>query len=431
MSQEKISKLVFSYMGTTLVALTFNSLYTLVDSLFVSWGIGDNAMGGVSLVLPFVMLQSAISTALGGGAASIISRRIGQKDLKYAGNIAIHAMVTFWVTAIMVTIVGFIMMQPLLQGLGVTDQLYDYAKGYFTIILAGNVFSTGFSSIIRSEGKMRYALMIWVIPICVNIVLDALFILVLGWGVEGSAYATVACQFTSFVMSIYFFTKKSTLVYEQVRIRFKTVISIVSMGMPALIQSLVISLTVVLVNNLLRATGGTLAINTYAYVNRIIMYAVIPFVALMQAISPIIGFNYGSGNRLRIKETVRFSLILSYTYAFVVMALLMIFARYGMMIFTKDDMIINEGIRAIRILAVSLPLTPLAMTFGTLYQAEGLKWRAMLMYGMHFIWMMPLIGVGSYVFGLSGVWWGYVLAYGVTTFIVGVFSWIKAKRRNI
>ena len=165
---------------------------------------------------------------------------------------------------------------------------------YFSISLFGNVFSTGFSLIIMAEGKMRYGLLTWANPIAVNIILDVEFILVLGWGVKGSALATIFSQFTSFSMSILFFTKFNTLKFEGVRYDLREVSDILLLGLPALVQSLVSSLSLLLVNNVLKYSGGTLAINTFAYFNKILLFAAIPFTVLMQAISPIVGYNYGA-----------------------------------------------------------------------------------------------------------------------------------------
>ncbi len=193
MAHDNIAKLVLRFSATTLVALIFNSIYNLTDALFVSWGVGDNAMGGVSIVFPFVILQSGIATALGGGAASLVSRKLGEGKAREAGEITLNAMLIFYATAITMSVLGFVFMHPLLRLFGATDEIYHYAKEYFVIILAGNIFSTGFSSIIRAEGKMLYSLLIWIIPISINIILDAVFILILGWGVRGSAIATVIC----------------------------------------------------------------------------------------------------------------------------------------------------------------------------------------------------------------------------------------------
>ena len=430
LAEERIPKLVISYTLTTLTTLVFHSLYTLIDSLFVSWGVGDDAMGGISIVFPFVLLQSAIATALGGGAASIISRKIGAKQLDDAGNIAVNAMLTFWITAILTTLLGFIFMTPLLKGFGVTEELLKHAKDYFTIILIGNLFSTGFSSIIRAEGKMRYALLIWVIPIAVNIILDAVFILLLGWGVKGSAYATIACQFTSFAMSILFFTRFSTLEFKGARLSWSVVKDIFSVGLPALLQSMIPSLSLLLMNNILKSTSGTTAINTFAYVNRILMLALIPFIAVTQAISPIIGYNHGAQDNQRENQTIKFALKISLIYALAALLILLVFPRIFILVFTNDPTIIQLGKQAVQVLALSVPFVPLAMIMGAAYLSQGKKGKAFLMFSIDFIFLAPAAILLSATIGITGVWWGYVLAKILTTLFAAVFLFLNRNKHQ-
>ncbi len=425
---EKIPRLVMDYAFTTLTSLVLYSAYSLIDSLFVSWGVGDDAMGGISIVLPFVLLQSAIATALGGGAASIISRKLGEDRLDQAGNVAFNAMLTFWITAILTTALSFALMNPLLNLMGVTEELAVHAREYFNIILIGNLFSTGFSSIIRAEGKMRYALLIWVIPIVVNIILDAVFILLLGWGVKGSGLATVLSQFTSFSMSILFFTKYSTLNFKGVRLQIPAIKEIFAIGLPALLQSLIPSLSLLLMNNILKLSSGTQAINTFAYINKILMFGTIPFVAIMQAISPIIGYNHGAKNDARVRETVRFSILIATGYAILVLVVLEIFPRLFLMAFTNNPEILDFGAQAVRILAISIPFTPLSSIIGASYLAKGDKLKAMLMFSLDFLFLVPSAIFLSRTAGINGAWWGYVLAKILATAFVA--GWLALQKKK-
>lgn len=428
LAEEKISRLVIRYTLTTLTTLVFHSIYTLIDSLFVSWGVGDDAMGGISIILPFVLLQSAIATALGGGAASIISRKIGEKRLDEAGKVAFNAMLTFWITAIITTTLSFALMNPLLNIMGVTEELAAHSRDYFTIILIGNLFSTGFSSIIRAEGKMRYALLIWVIPIAVNIILDAVFILLLNWGVKGSAYATVACQFTSFSMSILFFTKFSTLDFKGARLQIPVIKDIFAIGLPALLQSLIPSLSLLLMNNILRFNSGTQAINTFAYINRILMFATIPILAVMQAISPIIGYNHGAKNTDRVQETIRFAVLISMIYAILTGIILACVPQLLVRVFTNDVEILLLGKQAIRILAISIPFTPLAMIMGAAYLSRGKKGKALLMFSIDFAFLVPSAVLFPRIIGIDGAWWAYVFAKVMATGFV-VF-WLRSQNHR-
>ena len=186
-----VHKLVLSFMLTALAGLLLNTVYSLTDALFVAHAVGDDAMGGISAVYPFVILQSALATAVGSGAAVLVALRLGEGDKKGAGSATLSAMTVFYAVSGGATIVGFCVLDELLAAMGATGVLYEHAKDYFVVILAGNVFSTGFSSVIRAEGANLYSLLIWAIPILLNIVLDAVFILALDLGVTGSALATV------------------------------------------------------------------------------------------------------------------------------------------------------------------------------------------------------------------------------------------------
>ncbi len=430
LKNKSVPRLVASYAFTTLIALLLNSVYNLTDTLFVSWGVGVNASGGVSVVLPFVLLQGAVSTALGGGAASIISRKLGEGNRREAGEVALNAMITFYITALAVTAVGFALMEPLLRVMGVTGDIYAYSKQYFIIVLAGNVFSTGFSSIIHAEGKMLYGLLIWVIPITVNIILDAVFILVLGWGVRGSAAATVICQFTSFCMMVIFFTRFTSLEFTSAKLSIRRVGEVLGIGLPSLVQMGSLSILTLVINNVLSTTGGTLGVNTFAFIGKLVAFAIVPFTAVTQALAPIVGYNYGAKNRERIKSTVIFCIVTCFVYALLALILTESIPSYLMKIFTSEKAVVSSGAHALRILAVALIFTPLPMLSGAVYQAEGKKLPALAMYSANVIFVIPLVFAFGLNFGMNGVWWAYVGASVCATVVSAVSLTVSAKKSS-
>lgn len=437
LAHEKIPKLVTSYMLTTLVALLINSVYTLVDSLFVSRGVGDNAMGGISVVYPFVLIQAAISTSLGSGAASIISRKLGEKDIDSASKAAFNARVFFYITAIVITAVGLIFMNPMLKAYGATDEIFQYAKDYYVIILLGNIFSTGFSSIIRAEGKMAYGMLIWVIPVAINILLDWLFIIKFGMGIKGAALATVLCQFASFAMSILFFAKFSILKFTNQRLDKKIIKEILLLGLPALLQSVSLSISLLIMNNVLKFSAGTTAINTFAYINKLIVFASAPILAIMQAISPIVGYNYGAQKYDRVKKAVSFSLILAVGCSVFIMGIAEIIPKYLIMLFTGSNDIIALGTRAIKIIALALPFTPPAMLFAAVFQAQGKKAKAIVLNSVNLVFLSIMILLMTKLFSLDGTWWSYTVSAVLTTIFTFIFvnadkkSERQAEFRNI
>lgn len=410
LSEEKIPHLVLRFTMTTLTALVLNSVYTLIDALFISWGVGVNAMGAMSVVFPFVILQGAISTAVGGGAASIVSRKLGEKKLSESGNVTFNAMLVFYLSAIIITILGFILMNPLLKSLGVTDELYPLAKQYFMIILIGNIFSTGFSSIIRAEGKMLYGLLIWVIPVTINIILDAIFILGFGLGVSGAAWATVICQFTSFCMCILFFTRFTSQNFKDAKPNLKTIGEILAIGLPSLIQMGSLSIISVVLNNLLRDVSGTVGVNTFSYINKIMTFGIVPFTAVTQALAPIVGYNYGVGNTTRVKKTIVFCFRISFLYAVFAFILVVAIPEYMIRIFTDNKEIIALGAQGLRKIAITLVFTPLPMLTGAALQAVGQKLWSLILYAANLVFIIPTALIMAKYFNINGIWWAYVIS---------------------
>lgn len=410
LATERIPRLVLKFTGTTLAALLLNAAYTLTDTLFVSWGVGDHAVGGVSVAFPFVILQGAISTAIGGGAASIVSRQLGAGEREQAGATTRSAMAAFYGSAVVITVLGLVLMDPMLRLLGVTEDIYGYSRDYLTIILLGNVFSTGFSSIIRAEGKMLYGLLIWVIPVSINIVLDAVFIFGLGWGVRGSALATVICQFTSFLMCVLFFLRFTSQRFRGTHCRCRTIGEILAIGTPSLIQMGSLSVISALVNHFLGDVSGTLGITAFAYISRIITFAIIPFTAVAQALAPIVGYNYGAGNRVRVRDALRFCLLICLIYALAAFAILEAIPAPLIRLFTADPQITALSAGGLRVIAFSLLLMPLPMLLGAFFQAVGNKGWALFLYAANLIFLVPLAAVLPGLYGLNGVWAAYVLS---------------------
>ena len=319
-------------------------------------------------------------------------------------------MAAFYVTAVLITAIGFAAMPRLLSAMGATGELYDHAKTYFIIILAGNVFSTGFSSIIRAEGGSLYSLLIWVIPISVNVALDAGLILGAGLGVAGSAASTVAAQFISFSMSVLWFARFSSMPLRSARPSLSAVRSVIGIGVPSLVQIGSLSLISLIINNRLSVYDGESAVTAYGYMSRLVTFAVAPFTALAQALSPVAGFNYGAGKGDRLRTSVRFTAMLAAGCA----AALMLVAGGGadalMRIFTADGGILRYGGKGLRLLALSLPFLPVGMLAGALMQSVGAKLPSLLCYAAQPLLFLPLAFLLPLAAGGEGLWWAFVLS---------------------
>jgi Na+-driven multidrug efflux pump len=278
---------------------------------------------------------------------------------------------------------------------------------------------------------MKYALLIWVIPISINIVLDAVFVLLLHWGVRGSAIATVICQFTSFAMSLLFFSRYSCLVFKGARISRVTVGSILAMGFPSLIQQGGMAVGLVIMNNVLKTTGGSAAITAYAYISKIINFAVMPFMAITQALSPIAGYNYGTKALGRVREALGSALVLAVAYALVMLAIAELFPRQLLQLLTADTGVLDLGTTALRITALALPFTPAAMIAGALWQAAGKKAASLVMYSLQTLFLIPTVYAGAAMLGVTGVWWAFSAAAFFSTVTAGAALLFKYASKTV
>lgn len=431
METEKIPKLIFSYSAVTFCALLFDALYNIVDTLFVSRGVGDDAMGGVSIVFPFMLIQGGIAQMVGGGAAVIVSKRLGEKDFKGAGSVTANAMLLFYSTSIIVTATGYAFTTPVLNLLGVTEDIMPFAKEYFVIILAGNVFSTGFSSIIRAEGKMRYGLLIWLVPTAVNIALDAVLIYGFDMGVKGAALATVVCYFTSFLMSILFFAKISCQSFSHIKISLDTVKEIVFIGIPSLLQTCSISLIFLIINHLLSRISGTMGVNAFAYISKLAIFAVVPINAVSQAVSPIFSYNFGAGRADRVKKTLNFSLFITVIYSAVVSLAVLCAPHIFIRIFTDNTELIMFADNALRIITPALVFLSVSIILAIYFQSLGIKLTAIMISVGILVFFIIMPFSFSYFFKTTGLWASLPAASVLSAAFAELNYFILKRKRRI
>lgn len=428
METKSIPRLIINYSTATFFALFFDALYNIVDTLFISHGIGDNAMGGVSVAFPFMMIQAGIAQMVGGGAAVIAAKHLGEKDYKKAGSTTANAMLIFYTTAIINTLIGFIFMTPILKLTGVTNEIMPYAKEYLTIILIGNVFSTGFSSIIRAEGRMGYSLAIWLIPTVINILLDYVFINILNMGVKGAALATVTCYFASFLMSVIFFTKISCQNFSEIKISLQTAKEIILSGIPTLIQMSSMSLIFLIINRLLSKFGGSIGINIFAYLSKIATLVIVPINSVAQALSPIISYNHGAGKRARIKSAIKFSLLITEIISILAIIAALAVPQFFIRVFTDNNEIIIEGAAALKIISPSMIFIPIAIIFSSYFQSTGKKTKAIISSGSLMVFLIILLIILPNIYNMTGIWMSIPIACMLSAILAISFNIKKVQK---
>ena len=287
-----------------IIAMSANTVYNLVDALWVSGfgqdiftdkiisNVGPNALAAVGFVLPFFMTIMALSTGLGLGGGSAISRKIGAKDKNGADNVAIHSIILIGLLSIVFTIVLFFTSELMFSAIGAKDTI-DLAISYGNILFAGSIFiffSQVSFAILRAEGDANRAMYAMMFGAGLNIILDPIFIYTFEMGVTGAAYATVlSMAITSFILVYWLFLRKDTYVSFHFRdFSFKKDIikDIFKVGLPASIQQISMSITMLIIIRII-TLQGTNEIGVAAYNTgwRVVMIAILPLLGMATAVT--------------------------------------------------------------------------------------------------------------------------------------------------
>jgi len=245
---------------TTLSVATYG-VYALTNAFFVSRWVGPVALASVNVAAPLLMLIGAVATTVGAGGASVLSRALGAGDLTRAARATGTSLGAYWILSAVLGILGIVFLDPLVHLLGATGEVAQYAKSYAVILLAGSITATGFSSLVRAEGRMRYSTLEWIIPVVTQMVLDPVFIIGFGLGVRGAALGTVGGQLVSAGMGVYYFLLQRRRLY---RVRARDLIpdprllrEITAVGAPTFVAGLGVTGLSIVTNNLLALTGGS------------------------------------------------------------------------------------------------------------------------------------------------------------------------------
>jgi Na+-driven multidrug efflux pump len=311
MGTEPVGRLLVRFSLPAITGMVVNALYNVVDRLFVGRGVGDIALGGLSLCLPLMTIGMAFAMLFGVGAANLISMRLGQGRREEAESALNHCLILLILAGVILTTLGLLFMEPLLGMLGAQEgsEALGFAREYLRIILYGIVFSLvgfGFSHCTRAQGFPTITMISMLIGAGLNTVLDPLFIFAFGWGVEGAAWATIISQLASCIWILSFnFGKKAVirLRLSSFRPRLGIIFNILAFGSAQFLLQFIMS-AVQLINNTAMgwygaaalgvANGGDIALSGMNICGSLVMLIMMPVFGINQGAQPILGYNYGA-----------------------------------------------------------------------------------------------------------------------------------------
>ncbi len=425
---QPINKLLIKQAVPASIGILVMSLNILVDTIFVGNWIGSIAIAAINVVLPVSFFIAALGMSIGIGGSSIISRALGasnkEKALKTLGN---QISLTLLLTITMV-VLGLLFVDNIIVSFGGKGDIFAPAKIYYTIVLYGVPFLAlcmmG-NTVIRAEGKPKFAMYAMMIPSIGNLVLDYIFINLLDLGMEGAAWATSISYVFCFIFIFWFFLSKHSelkINLSHFGLNLKLVSEIGSLGFVTLARQAVVSITYLFMNNILYDLGGETSVTSYAIVGRMLMFAMFPVLGLTQGFLPIAGFNYGAQNYTRVRETINTAIKYAMIMATLVFILLMVFPEEITRMFTSDIDVINQTPSDMRWVFAATPIIAIQLIGAAYFQAIGKATPALLLtllrQGLFFI---PLILILPKFYGEIGVWMSFPISDVLSTIVTAYF----------
>ncbi|MFJ3667324.1 MATE family efflux transporter [Streptomyces sp. NPDC090106] len=405
---EPVGRLLWRACTQTTAAVGVYGIYALTNAWFVGHGVGDTAMAAVNLVAPLLLLLGAVSTTVGAGGASLVSRALGAGDRQAAARAAGNSFTLFWLCAAATTVLGLAFLDPLLDLLGARGDLQASARPYAVVLLSGALVSTGFSSLVRAEGRMGYSTLLWLVPVAVQIALDPLLIFGLGMGVRGAALGTVGGQAVSAAMSLWFFFAQRQRPYRitprDLLPHGPTLRALLGIGLPSFLAGTGVTLLAVLVNATLAATGSATALAAYAVCARLQTFVMMPHTGISQGLQPIVGYNSGRGLTGRALRARNLALLSSVLYGLLTAAILALLAEPLAGLFLNDPATITTAGQALPVIAIGLTVAGLGPLVAAYAQSLGRPAPAYLIsIGALLLIKIPLV-VALGRLGTGGVW---------------------------
>ncbi len=421
-------KLMLSLSIPAILGMVVIGLYNFMDSVYVGRMVSENAMAAVSIAYPFTLINSGISTLIGMGSASVLSRAIGKKDQGTVDKIMGNLVVIVVLLSLLSTFVGCVFTKQLLNLSGASGETYELANRYLKIIFIGSVFvnfSQSANMVMRGEGLLKKAMLIMAIGAILNIILDPILIVMFresGQGIEAAAYATVISQIVQAIITLVYFTKKS----QNVKIKGLEVDStilkeVLGVGVSGMMMQVLTLVQQTLLFNMAAQYGGETAQIILAPMLRIQAFSFIPLWGISQGFQPIAGTNYGAKQYERVKQVTKLFMISATVLAAVFYIPIMCFPAQVISLFNKNMEVVQQSITPLRI------FYSIYITFGmmiisiTLFQALGKAgFAALLSMCRQIIIYIPLLLIMPKVanLGLTGVW----LAPTITDAIVSIIA---------
>lgn len=431
---DNIGSLLWRYAAPAIIAMASNSIYHIIDSIFVGHGVGGAAISGMAITMPIMNIAGAFGAMVGVGAAARMSIRLGEGNMQAAEKTLANAVMLNLILGFALMAFMLIFLDPILQlfsGGNASAETLSYARDFMRIILLGNMTQhmyLGLNEQIRASGYPQKSMRIILTAVALNLCLNPLFIFKFGWGIKGSALATVISQAVAFLIACSHFCLKSSFVRFR-RAAFvldwKIIKAILSIGLAPFMVNICASMVAAFVNTALLKYGGTGAhdvvhtthasadiyVGAYGIANRVVMLLIMVIQGLNQGMQPIVGFNYGAKQYDRVRKALFMTIGCGMTISTLGFLACQIFPESIAAMFvdsTKggdEALMITAASQAMRIIVTMFPLVGFQIVAAAFFQYIGhAKLAIFVSMTRQMLFLLPLLWIVPRFLGATGVW---------------------------
>lgn len=438
LGKDSINQLLLSFAIPCVISMLINSIYNIVDQIFIGKGVGTVGNAATNVIFPLVLIFGAVASLIGNGTSANLSLRLGEGKKDEAVRMLGSSITVSIIVAIVIGILSYVCLPTLLHVFGSTETVYPYALSYGKIIAIGAPFViiyTALSSIIRADGSPKYSMIMLIVGALVNIVLDPIFIFGFNMGVEGGALATIIGQFISFLMALLYIPK-----IKSVRLKRKdfkpnaSIWRVLSLGLSSFITQMIVLVLFVFMNNMLTSLGALTKfgadtpLSVYGIISKVNSLYISSVLGIAIGAQPIIGFNYGAGNKERVRATLKKVLIVNFSLGILFNLIFLIFPEQLIQLFisTSDpgyELFMEFAVLTCRSFLMLMALNALEMTTSVVVQSLGNVLKATLVtFIRQIILFIPIACILAYGFdkGIYGVLYASPIS-DVLCFIICIF----------
>ena len=412
LGQKPVGQLLWQYALPAMVAMVASSLYNIIDRSVIGQVVGPEAIAGLGITFPFMNLSAAFGAAVGVGASTCISVKLGQRDYQTAQHLLGNTVTLNTIVGFLFMAVSLVFLDPILRFFGASDATLPYAREFMQVILLGNMVTHmyfGMNAVLRSAGKPRHAMYATLFTVGCNIVLVIAFVWWFRWGIRGAALATVLSQTLALCWQMWILSDKRELLHLKrgiYKLKADLVRNIIAIGVSPFLMQSTSCVIVIFMNNQFVRYGGDMAVGAYSIANSMVMVFFMFVMGVTQGMQPIVGYNYGTKKYDRMMRCLWLAIAVATSILLLGWALSMLFPREMARIFTTDPVLMEMAAHGIVLDMLVFFVVGSQAVITNFFQCIGkVKISIFLSLARQLIFLLPMAYIFPLFWDLDGVWY--------------------------